>query len=110
MLFRKIQDFISLVLLQSNQGLTIDLSRGYRCLTADLILQYAHHEDLGSLRSPRFVHPLLEAADHLVTSTQWATYFRRTFAVVEFLVMLLPNRALKNLSPELLALYEFEKV
>ena len=88
----------------------VNLSRGYRCLTADIVSEYVYQEEFGGLNSKDFIHPVIEACDQLVESTMWPTYFRRTFALLDTIASLLPDIALTYLSPQLLAVREFQRV
>lgn len=106
----RIHRFIDILAESMRERKPVDLSRGFRCLTADLIISYAYGQEFGGLNSKNFKHPVIEAADDLMTSTQWATYFRRTFAVIDIMVGMLPDRVLKHLAPQLLAVRRFESV
>lgn len=60
----------------ANDNRSIDLSHGYRCLTADIITEYLSQEGFGGLGLRRFRYPVIRAADELTESTQCATYFK----------------------------------
>lgn len=51
---RKIGQFIDILAMSAKEHLSIDLSRAYRCLTADIIMFYAYREDFEGLVSPGF--------------------------------------------------------
>ncbi|MCJ1422885.1 hypothetical protein MMC29_000765 [Sticta canariensis] len=86
----------------------VDLTRGYRCLTADIITEYIYQEDFGGLSSKDFRHPLIEACDTLFKGSTWSVYFRRTFAVLDRIGSLLSDRTLAFLSPSVSAIKQFQ--
>ena len=88
----------------------VDLTLGYRCLTADIITEYIYKEDFGGLSSKDFRHPVIEACDTVITSSVWTVYFRRTFAVLDRIGSLLSDRALAFLSPQILAIKQYQAV
>lgn len=77
----------------------VDLSCGFRCLAADIIVDYAYRQDFGGLSAKSFRHLVIDTADDLARVTQWATYFRRTFLVLESILGWMPNALLRKLSP-----------
>ena len=88
----------------------VNLSRGYRCLTADIITEYGYQENFGGLKSKEFTNPVIEACDELMESTRWPVYFRRTVSLLDTIGSLLPDTALAYFSPQLLAIRGFERV
>lgn len=94
----------------AKENRSVDLTRGYRCLTADIITEYIYQEDFGGLSSKDFRHPIIEALDKLMTSLVWTIYFRRTFAVLDTIGSLLSDRVLAYLSPQILAIKQFQAV
>ena len=105
----KVFRFLDLLSDAAKKEEPIDLSRGFRCLTADMIVDYAYQQNFGGLSSKCFKHPIIEAADDLAKVTQWATYFRRTFSILETISQCLPEIVLRYLFPESITVNEFEK-
>ena len=58
---------------------TVNLSKGFRCLTMDVILDFTFTEALGALDSPDFEFPMARALDEAVSYGQWVAYFPETF-------------------------------
>jgi len=85
-----------------------DLSRGFRCMTADIIVKYAYGGDFGGLEAKDFEHPVINVVEDLTKNAQWASYFRRTFAVIEGVLNVLPDKLLAFFSPEMQAMRDFE--
>lgn len=88
----------------------IDLSMGFRCLVADVIVDYAYGEDFGGLGADEFKHPVLEAGDSLLVWAQWGLYFRKLFTMLDIVTGWLPDRTLSWISPQLMAIRNFEMV
>ncbi|KAL8730121.1 MAG: hypothetical protein Q9181_004778 [Wetmoreana brouardii] len=88
----------------------VDLSLGFRCLAADVIVDYAYQEDFGGLSAESFKHPVIEAGDDLLIYAQWGLYFRKLFMTLDFVTSCLPDSVISTLSPQLLAIRNFETV
>lgn len=58
---------------------TIDLSRGFKCLTAGAVLQYIFNRSLNALVSPDFKHPLVDPVEDSMSDWSFtaAWYFPR---------------------------------
>lgn len=106
----KISQLVDTFRAMANENQSIDLSRGYRCLTADILNEYVYHEDFGGISSEEFKHPVIEASGELIGSVQWAKNFVGIFEFFDKVASLIPDRALGYLSPHLLAVREFEAV
>ena len=84
----RIHTFVSKFLgkLQENawegEGKTVNLSKGVRCLTLDVILNFTFNEPLGALESPGFDFPMTRALYEALTYGQWVVYFPGTFQVL----------------------------
>ena len=61
---------------------TVNLSKGFRCLTSDVILNFTFNEPLGALESPDFDFPMTRALYVALTYGQWVAYFPGTFQVL----------------------------
>lgn len=107
---KKISLLVEVLKSMAKENRPVNLSRGYRCLTADIITEYCYQEDFGGLTSKEFIHPVIEACDELMETSKWPMYFRRTVALLDTIANLLPDIALAYLSPQLLAVREFQRV
>ena len=87
-----------------------DLSRGFRCLTADVVMDYLYREDFGGLSAEELKHPVLEAGDLLVKCTQAGIYFWRIFHVLDIVCDWLPFSVLGIILPKIHATKTFQKV
>lgn len=106
----KISQLVDLFRNIAKENRPVDLTRGYRCLTADIITDYIYQEDFGGLSSKDFRHPVIEACDVLFSASVWTIYFRRTIAVLDRIGSLLSDRALAFLLPQILAIKQFQAV
>ena len=106
----KLNRFLKLLREAANSDEYIDLCRGFRCLSAEIIMDYTYKEDFGALNSFRFTHPVIEAAEELISSAPWQTYFPKTFALLDSVAGMMPDWLLGKLSPQLLAIEEFQRV
>lgn len=62
-----IQDFVNKFMdkmhTAASSGNVVNLSQGFRCLTADVIMNYSFQRPLGALEASDFEFPLLNALD-----------------------------------------------
>ena len=70
---------------------TVNLSKGFQCLTLDAILNFTFNEPLGALESPGFDFPMTRALYAALTYGQWVAYFPGTFQVLFPLIDKLPS-------------------
>ena len=61
---------------------TVNLSKGFRCLTLDVIFNFMFNEPLGALDSPEFGFPMSRALYAALSYGQWIVYFPGTFRVL----------------------------
>lgn len=53
----------------------VNLTRGFQCLTGDIVMNYAFQENLGGIDAPNFELPLLLAQDNLLPLLMQIQYF-----------------------------------
>ncbi|MCJ1422744.1 hypothetical protein MMC29_000624 [Sticta canariensis] len=104
----KVSRFIDILRSMAKGNRQVDLSRGYRCLTADTITEYVYQEDLGGLGSKEFNHPVPQAVEGLLECSKWASHFSGTVAVIAKIANHVPDKALAFLVPQLSAVRSFE--
>lgn len=59
--YQKIDRFLSMLQLAARKKTPIDISMGFRCLVAYVIVDYAYREDFGGLSADEFKHPVIES-------------------------------------------------
>ena len=90
-----VQDFVNIFMdkIQTAAvlGSVVNLSQGFRCLTADIIMNYSFQRPLGALEAPGFEFPLLvNAIDSFAQTVQWRLYFPNAIAVFFHVAQLFP--------------------
>ena len=90
-----VQDFVNIFMNKIHTaallGSAVNLSQGFRCLTADIIMNYSFQRPLGALEAPGFEFPLLvNAIDSFAQTVQWRLYFPNAIAVVFHVAQLFP--------------------
>ena len=90
-----IQDFVNIFMEKIRTaallGSVVNLSHGFRCLTADIVMNYSFQKPLGALEAPGFEFPLLvNAMDSFTQTVQWRLYFPNAIAVFFHVAQLLP--------------------
>lgn len=63
---------------------TIDLTRGFKCLTGDTILRYIFNQSFNALDSPGFIHPLIDPVEDFISDWTFtaAWYFPKLMGVI----------------------------
>ncbi|KPI40433.1 Trichodiene oxygenase [Cyphellophora attinorum] len=67
--------FLTQIDRMSSEGKAIDLTRGFRCLSADTLMRYSYDRPFGATTSPDFVFPLLEAIESMFRNSPIGWYF-----------------------------------
>ena len=106
----KVEAFIDTIKEAGRKGKPVDLSMGFRCLAADVIVEYAFGEDFGGIKTGDFMHPVISAIDNLLISAQWGLYFRRIFYALDILTDYLPDSVLERIAPPVLGMRELIRV
>lgn len=53
----------------------VDLSLGFKCLTADMVMGYCHQQTFGALNAPGFFFQMILDLEVLLQGAPWAWYF-----------------------------------
>ncbi|KAK6358699.1 hypothetical protein TWF730_008021 [Orbilia blumenaviensis] len=113
---RKLEDLIqSKVTLFLNRvkeiGTNINITRGFRCLTVDIITFYSYEQSFGALSHPTFAPGWLLAFESLIDSTGVQNVFPNTFAVIGFIFeKFLPRPVVRVISPPMADILDFTDV
>lgn len=57
----------------------MNLSKGFQCLTSDVIMDFTFNKPLGALDAPDFNFRMIRALSEAAVYAQWAAYFPGTF-------------------------------
>ncbi|KAK6501991.1 hypothetical protein TWF481_009809 [Arthrobotrys musiformis] len=102
---RKLEDLIqskvSLFLSRVQEiGTNVNITRGFRCLTVDIITSYSYEESFDSLSHPTFTPGWLLGFEQLIETTAVQNFLPNVFAVMEFVMeKFLPRSLVLTLSP-----------
>lgn len=88
----------------------IDLTRGYKCLTADTTTEYCCANSLGFLDAPNFCAPLIVALDAFFKNVPITWYFPRFNRFTFNLATRLPDSLLKKAVPVLMESVYMQRV
>ena len=83
--------FISVLSDAATSGKAVNLSFGFRCITADTIMNHSFQKPLGALDAPGFDFPLIMALDASLKDIQWVHYFPTPFMLLFRITDLLPE-------------------
>ncbi|KAI9763704.1 MAG: hypothetical protein M1840_009177 [Geoglossum simile] len=105
----KLAQFLDALRKAGENSAVVDISRGYRCLTADVIMHYSYQRDFGALSSKDFRCDLIDAFDELAKTAKLGTYFKKTFVLVNWVASLLPKSVLARVMPPMITVVEFQE-
>jgi hypothetical protein len=106
----KLAQFLNVLKKAGENSTIVDMSRAFRCLTADVIMHYSYQRDFGALSSKDFRCDVIDAFDDLAITAKVGTYFKRTFAAMDWLASLLPKSLLARALPPMVTVVEFQEV
>ena len=89
--------FISVLSDAVASGEAVNLSFGFRCVTADTIMNHSFQKPLGALEAPGFEFPLILALDASLKDIQWVHYFPTPFGLLFRISDLLPETLFEKL-------------
>jgi cytochrome P450 len=74
------------------EGSVVDFFLAFRCLTADVVMDYCFRSDLSALASPQFRNHTIETFVQGFDMAIVATFFPRVFSVLNFIIFSLPEK------------------
>lgn len=95
----QINKFLDVLERAAEHGKVMDLTLGFRCLTADVIMDYCYQETFGALDAPDFQSSLIVRWQKFLPSVLLSAYFPRTFQALYSILSKLPDALLKRLVP-----------
>ncbi len=69
----------------------VNMSMGFKCLAADVNMNFSFQKPLGALDAPEFDFPLVKATDASIKDVQWVMYFPKMFRSLFDAIDLLPQ-------------------
>lgn len=89
--------FIAVLSDAAASGKVVNLSFGFRCVTADTITNHSFQKPLGALDAPDFEFPLILALDASLKDIQWVHYFPTPLRLLFRITDLLPETLFEKL-------------
>jgi hypothetical protein len=68
----------------------VDLTMAFKCLTADIIMDYCYQKPFGAMDAPDFQFPLIKALDDSASTGQWDKYFVKIVNLLSNVVLSIP--------------------
>ena len=87
----KVAKFLNILSIYASNARPVDLNNGFRCLAADIVMNFVFQRPLNALDSEGFQSPLLDGLDAWNLLFQWAAYLPRFFRGISSLVTCLPR-------------------
>ena len=110
LLKQAISKFLSIMKQAGREHRVVDLNFGYRCLTADMIMDYCYQKSFQALSAPDFRFPLIVALDRYSQAGQWDKYFVKIFSVIASVLNALPLNISKMILPPISSIQFMQNV
>ena len=105
-----IKHFLDKLRVAASEKTPINLSLGFKCLTADVVMNFTYQENLHAMDAPKFEFPLiLHTEDFLSVSWPAMLYFPATFQCINRLVDFLPLSFVEKNMGGLASIREIQK-
>ncbi len=106
----EITTFLNKFHMAASEETPVNLSLGFRCLTADVVMSYTYQESLGAIDSPNFSLPLITVVEKFRTAPKRFQYFPRTMHLIRRIANRLPVDFTQRLLPGIAAYQELMRV
>ena len=100
----KIAQFLTVLDGASSGDKAMDLSLGFSCLTADVVMQYCNQKPLGALDAPDFQFPPILHISELFDTAPFAWYFPNVLRMVTQITAQLPVKFVERYMPPVAAM------
>ncbi len=110
LILSQVKTFLDVLEKSSKEQTAVDLTFGYRCLTADIIMNYCYQKPLGALDAPDFKYPLIVVLRESLSAQMWVSYFSATFNSVFDIASKLPRTVAQKWMPPLAAMRKMQDV
>ena len=105
-----IAKFIGLLRTAGKEHRLVDLSLGFRCLTADVAMEYSFQEPLGALDAPEFKFKLITALDEYASGGLYEKYFLGALTLFAKMLELLPPTVVEKILPPIAIIQYMQRV
>ncbi|MCJ1354666.1 MAG: hypothetical protein MMC33_004655 [Icmadophila ericetorum] len=103
------ESFLKALRKATSEARMVDLTFGFRCLTADIIMDYCYQKPFGALAAPDFRFPLIVALDKYSQAGQWDKYFLHIFRVIAAVLNSIPPEIAKMILPPMSSIQWMQK-
>ena len=104
------RSFLSVLKRAASEKRVVDLTFGFRCLTADIIMDYCYQKPFGALKAVNFEFPLIVAMDRYSQTGQWDKYFLHIFGVIATILNSIPPNLAKMILPPISSVQWMQRV
>lgn len=106
----KVNKFLDTLQKASNLSKVVDLTLGYKCLTADVVMGYSFQKTFGALDAPDFCFGLIQDLEQLFAAAPLAWYFPKFINKLSNILVNLPRSLIDRIMKPLAATFEIQKV
>lgn len=94
----------------ASQSKVVDLTLGYKCLTADVVMNYCFQKTFGALDAPDFEFPLIVDIEEFFETATFSWYFKTFFVYIFMVIAKLPRPWVRKMIKPLGATYAIQDV
>ena len=106
----KVDKFLNLLQSAAKSAQAVDLTLGYKCLTADVVMEYCYQKTFGALDAPEFQFQLIRDLEELFSTAPLAWYFPTLVNTLSIVLANLPKSVIEIIMKPMQATFEIQKV
>lgn len=110
LIHEKVNKFLSALQGAAESSEAVDLTLGYKCLTADVVMGYCYQKTFGALDSPGFRFQLIRDLEGLFRTAPFAWYFPRFMNSLSRVMVRLPRSLIEKIIKPFIATFEIQEV
>lgn len=102
--------FLDVLRKAAKSSKTVDLTLGYKCLTAEVVMGYSFQKTFGALDAPDFCFRPIQDLEQLFVSAPFAWYFPNFVNALSHVLVNLPKSLIERIIKPLAAVFEIQDV
>jgi hypothetical protein len=110
LIHEKVNRFLNALQGAAESSEAVDLTLGYKCLTADVVMGYCYQKTFGALDSPGFRFQLIRDLEGLFRTAPFAWYFPRFINSLSRGLVRLPRSLIEKILKPFAAIFEIQQV
>jgi hypothetical protein len=110
LIHEKVNQFLDALQGAAKSSEAVDLTLGYKCLTADVVMGYCYQKTFGALDAPGFRFQLIQDLEELFQTAPLAWYFPTFVNALSRFLSKLPRSVIETIMKPLVATFEIQKV